>query len=62
MVSDLPRHGVSSTTPLGKFAKKEPPWPVIKKTLSSWNCKGPRKCNDINLADRLSQLVLLNTN
>ena len=32
--------------------------PIIKR----WNCKGPRKCNDINLTYGLSELVLRNAN
>ena len=35
---------------------------IIQSNFCSWNCKGPRICNDINLTYGLSKLVLRNTN
>ena len=49
--------------PPGQVRKKELSWPIIiQSNLCSWNCKGPRKCNGINLTYELSELVLRNTN
>ena len=35
---------------------------IIQSNFCSWNCKGPRICNDSNLTYGLSKLVLRNTN
>ena len=35
---------------------------IIQSNFCSWNCKGPRICNDINLTYGISKLVLRNTN
>ena len=35
--------------------------PIIQSNFCSWNCKGPRICNDINLTYGISKLVLRNT-
>ena len=49
--------------PLGASSAKELSGPIIiQSNICSWNCKGPRKCQGINLTYELSELVLRNTN
>ena len=49
--------------PLGASSAKELSLPIIiQSNFCSWNCKGPRKCNSINLTYEQSELVLRNTN
>ena len=64
MMAELaPLNGVSSATPRGKFGTGAVlAYYYTFKFLYSWNCKGPRKCNGINLTYGLSELVLRNKN
>ena len=55
-----PAHPLYTT--LCASSAKELSWPIIiQSNFCSWNCKGPRKCNGIDLTHGLSELVLRNT-